>query len=93
MQLNLALAWNRIDVAKSEIFTDETHWTVSSKLCCFHSRVREPKTVLDPGFHATDLGFQVLDSSLCQWNLKTGLQSLVGFRIPHSLTWGEMILG
>ena len=36
MQLNLALAWNRIDVAKSEIFTDETHWTVSSKLCRFH---------------------------------------------------------
>lgn len=25
-QLNLALAWNRIDVAKSEIFTDERHW-------------------------------------------------------------------
>ena len=38
MQLNLALAWNRIDVAKSEIFTDEKHWTVSSKLCCFRSR-------------------------------------------------------
>lgn len=30
MQLNLALAWNRIDVAKSEIFTDETHWTTES---------------------------------------------------------------
>ena len=86
MQLNLALAWNRIDVAKSEIFTDETHWTVSSTLCCFHSRATfrhmlgNPGKVLDPGFHATDLGFQVLDSSLCQWNLDTGFQSLVGFR-------------
>ena len=29
MQLNLALAWNRIDVAKSEIFTDDKRWTVS----------------------------------------------------------------
>ena len=28
VQLNLALAWNRIDVAKSEIFTEERHWTV-----------------------------------------------------------------
>ena len=27
-QLKLALAWNRIDVAKSEIFTDETKWQV-----------------------------------------------------------------
>ncbi|XP_074622988.1 transient receptor potential cation channel subfamily M member-like 2 isoform X1 [Acropora palmata] len=27
VQLNLALAWNRIDVAKSEIFTDERRWT------------------------------------------------------------------
>ena len=27
-------------------------------------------------------GFQVLDSSLCQWNLDFGFQSLVGFRIP-----------
>ena len=26
--------------------------------------------------------FQVLDSSLCQWNLDFGFQSLVGFRIP-----------
>lgn len=28
-QLKLALAWNRIDVAKSEIFTDEKVWPVS----------------------------------------------------------------
>ena len=25
---------------------------------------------------------QVLDSSLCHWNLDSGFQSLVGFRIP-----------
>ena len=41
--------------------------------------------------------FQVLDSSLCQWNLDSRFQSLIGFRIPQakisrnpdSLTWGE----
>ena len=43
--------------------------------------VRESKTVLDSGFHTVDFGFQVLDSSICQWNLKSGFQSLVGFRI------------
>ena len=31
--------------------------------------VREPKTVLDSGSHAVDSGFQLLDSSLFQWNL------------------------
>ena len=36
-----------------------------------HSGVRIPGT-----------GFQVLDSSLCQWNLDSGFQSLVGFRTP-----------
>ena len=30
-----------------------------------------------------DSGFQVLDSSLCQWNLDSGFQSFVGFRIPR----------
>lgn len=30
MQLNLALAWNRIDVAKSEIFTDDKRWTTEA---------------------------------------------------------------
>ena len=39
--------------------------------------VKEFKTVLDPGFHAVDSGGQVLDSSLCQWNLDSGFQSLV----------------
>ena len=49
----------------------------------FH--VREPRTVLDPGFHALDSGFQVLDSSICQWNLDSGFQSFVGFRIPWAV--------
>ena len=39
--------------------------------------VGESKT----GFHSMDSGFQVLNSSLCQWNLDPGFQSLVGFRI------------
>ncbi|KAL3836664.1 hypothetical protein ACJMK2_022086 [Sinanodonta woodiana] len=29
-QLRLALAWNRIDIAKSEIFTDDKRWTTGS---------------------------------------------------------------
>ena len=32
-----------------------------------------------------DSGFQIVDSSLCQWNLDSGLQSLVGFRIPWAV--------
>ena len=44
-------------------------------------RVRESKTVLDSGFHTMDSGFQIPDSSLCRWNLGSGFQSLVEFRI------------
>ena len=44
--------------------------------------VTESKTVLDSGFRTVEFGFQVLDSSLCQWNLDSGFQSLVGFRTP-----------
>ena len=44
--------------------------------------VKESKTPLDSGFHVINPGFQVLDVSLCQWNLDSGLQSSVGFRIP-----------
>ena len=34
----------------------------------------ESKSVLDSGFHAVDSGFQVLDSTLCQWNLDSWFQ-------------------
>ena len=47
--------------------------------------VRESKTVLDSGFHTVDSGFQVLDSSICQWNLDSGFQSLLVFRIPWAV--------
>ena len=43
--------------------------------------VRQPKIVWDSGFHVTDSGSQVLDSSLCQWNLASKFQLLVGVRI------------
>ena len=43
--------------------------------------VKESKTVLDSGFHTVDSGFQVLDSSLCQWNLDSGFQLFTGFQI------------
>ena len=52
-------------------------------------RVRKSKTVLDSEFHAVDSGFQVLaiDSSLYQWNLDFGFQSLVRFRAPCAIFW------
>ena len=43
--------------------------------------LRGSKTVLDSGFHSVDSGFQVLESSHCQWNLDSGFELLVGFRI------------
>ena len=49
--------------------------------------VREFKAVLDSGFHTLDSGFQVLGSSLFQWNLDSGFQSLVGIRIPWNVFW------
>ena len=36
------------------------------------------QTALDNGFHAVDFGFQVLDSSIFQWNLCSGFQSFNG---------------
>ena len=46
---------------------------------------RESKTVLDwiplSGFQIPGTGFRIL----CQWNLDSGFQSLVGFRIPSAV--------
>ena len=59
---------------------------VGSTLYLFAAcKASESKTVLDSGFHVVDSRFQVLDSSLCQWNLDSGFQSLVGFRIPWAV--------
>lgn len=33
-QLKLAVAWNRVDIARSEIFTDDHDWKVWPNLCC-----------------------------------------------------------
>ena len=45
----------------------------------YHSpHVRESRAVLNSEIHAEDSGFQVLDSPICQWNLDSGFQSLVG---------------
>ena len=41
-------------------------------LCEFSPQVRESKAALDSGFYALDLGFQELDSNVCQWNLDSG---------------------
>ena len=52
--------------------------------------VMDSKTVLDSGVHAVDTGFEVVDSTLFQWNLYSGLLQLYFgfqspvFRIPHA---------
>ena len=52
----------------------------------YHSpHVRESRAVLNSEIHAEDSGFHVLDSPICQWNLDSGFQSLVGFRIPWAV--------
>ena len=47
----------------------------------------QSETVLDYGFHAVGSRFKVLDSSLRQWNLDYGVQSLVRFRISWAVFW------
>ena len=39
------------------------------------AHARDSNTILNFGHHTADSGKQVLDSSLCQWNLDSGLQS------------------
>ena len=58
----------------------------------FYTKLRKPFTWESP--HAMisktvlDSGFQVLySSSLCQWNLDSRFQSLVGLRIPWAVFW------
>ena len=61
---------------------ERTSVTNNVSFSCTSARsphVRESKTVLDSGFHAVNSGFQVLDSSLCQWNLDSGFKSLEGY--------------
>ena len=41
--------------------------------------------VLDSGFHITDSGLQVLDSSLCQRNLDSQFQLLVGVQVLRAV--------
>ena len=47
-------------------------------------QVRESKAVLDSGFHAVDFGFLWIGIFwiLCQWNLDSRFQPLLGLRIP-----------
>ena len=68
------------ELQQRSVLLSTTHCT--SHVCYISVHIRESKTVLDSGFHDTGSGLQVLDSSICQWNLDSGFQSLVGFRIP-----------
>ena len=68
-------------------YSNTKAWNYWHSWIFFHGTspyVSESETVLDSGFHAVDSWFQVLDSGLCHWNLDSGFQRLVGFRIP----WG-----
>ena len=46
---------------------------------CYSPCVRESKTDLDSGFHAVHSRFQVLDFSLCFWNLDSNRYLYSGF--------------
>jgi len=53
-----------------------------------HHRIAKCKVIQDClGLHAVDSGFHGLDSSICQWTLDFGFQSIVGFRIPWAVLW------
>ena len=53
-------------------------------VCRESPQVRESKAVLDSGFHAVDFGVLLIGIFwiLCQWNLDSRFQPLVGLRIP-----------
>ena len=53
---------------------------ISRSLQYESSHIRESKTVLDSGFWIPHSVFRI--QGLCQWNLDSGFQSLIGFRIP-----------
>ena len=53
---------------------------LSIRICPVLPHLSEFK-IVDSGIHAMDYGCNVLDSSRCQCNLDSGLQSLVGFQI------------
>ena len=60
---------------------------VSRPFCLLEAPCKESTPVLDSGIHAMYSRFQVMDTSLCQWNLDSGIQSLAGFRIPYVVFW------
>ena len=54
------------------------------KLKAFRPMWENPRESWILDFTPLDSGFRILDSSLCQWNLDSGFQSLVEFRITLS---------
>uniref|UniRef100_A0A8C6THV7 Transient receptor potential cation channel, subfamily M, member 1a n=1 Tax=Neogobius melanostomus TaxID=47308 RepID=A0A8C6THV7_9GOBI len=44
-QLSLALAWNRVDIARNQIFVYGLHWPVSSRLHIIYAHTRTMQTV------------------------------------------------
>ena len=77
--------WNFCACSSDVISWGNKWWHHESAGVFLSLHVREPKTVLDSGFHAVDSGIQVLNASLCQWNLDSRFQLLVGFRIPWAV--------
>ena len=70
----------QIDIRVSHSYT-----VAGAKIYHSSPNVRESRAVLDSGFHAVDSRFHGVDSGLCQWNVDSGLQSLVRFRIPWAV--------
>ena len=69
----------------------ECRWKTAMAWVCNWSLALRSKTVLDSGFPRR--GFRIpgiLDSNFCQWNLDSGFQSLVGFRIPWAVFRGAI---
>ena len=65
-----------------------------SLLICSIRHISVNPEALDSGSHAVDSRFHVLDSSLFQWNLDSGFQSLVGciHRIHKWRTRGKQLV-
>ena len=74
------ISW--IPVSRFPYFRDCLYvWTEALSGMVFVPAQKLPKTVLDAGFRIPSTGFWIL----CPWNLNSGFQSLVGFRIPWAV--------
>ena len=80
---------SRVDSSVPLIYNIWSKWCrITSDPDPDHPKGTHPKTILDSGFHAMDSSPETVFRILCQWNLDSGFQSLVGFRIPWAVYSG-----